>query len=232
MWTDLGFLELASAAWFVGCWVGYSYFSRYRSKHRRRLQDALHLHIQQWIEVLYVRELRIVDTSVIGNLERNATFFASSSLLIIAGLMTAIGSTDQAITFLSELPFVQNLTRETWELGIFALILVYAYAFFTFTWCMRQWGFASIMVGSAAPIGSETGLKRDQARHSRALARIVWLAVYHFNLGLRAFYFSLALLAWFVHPLAFIVATFWVVAVLYRREFHSRTLVALMMGIE
>ena len=231
MQKDPGSLQLLSALWFIACWIGYTYFSRYRSRRRQRLQDALQHHIKQWIEVLYHRELRIVDTSVIANIERNATFFASSSLLIIAGLMTAIGSTDEAISFLSELPFVKNLTRETWELGIFALILVFAYAFFTFTWCMRQWGFASIMVGSAVPVGLEQRIERDQERHSRALAKIVWLAVYHFNLGLRSFYFSLALLAWFVHPIAFIIATTWVVAVLYRREFHSRTLKALMLGL-
>jgi uncharacterized membrane protein len=64
------------------------------------------------------------------------------------------------------------------------------------------------------------------------LARVVWLAIYNFNLGLRAYYFSLALLTWFVHPLVFVVASSWVVAVLYRREFRSRTLKALLAGLD
>ena len=229
---NLDLLNWLSAGWFVFCWVGYHYLSCYRSHQKQRIQDALQFHISNWIEVIYYRDLRIVDTSVIANIERSVSFLASSSLLIIAGLMTAIGSTDKAISFLSELPFVQNLTRETWELGILAMILVFSYAFFTFTWCMRQWGFASILIGSAAPVELEETLKRSRKRHSDALARMVWLAVYHFNLGLRAFYFSLALLTWFIHPLVFIFTTTWVVAVLYRREFHSRTLKALISGID
>ena len=54
-------------------------------------------------------------------------------------------------------------------------------------------------------------------------ARINGLAGRHQNQGLRAFYFALAALAWFVHPVAFIIATMWVVAVLHRRDFRSRS---------
>ncbi len=41
---------------------------------------------------------------------------------------------------------------------------------------------------------------------------------------MRAYYFALAELSWFFHPWAFVVATAWVVLVLYRREFHSKAL--------
>jgi uncharacterized membrane protein len=46
--------------------------------------------------------MRMVDTSVIANIERSAAFLASSSLLIIAGLATAIGATDKAMGVLSQ----------------------------------------------------------------------------------------------------------------------------------
>ena len=42
----------------------------------------------------------------------------------------------------------------------------------------------------------------------------------HFNNGLRAYYFGLAAVTWFLHPYAVFAATVWVVLVLYRREFH------------
>lgn len=224
-------LDWISLAWFAACWTGYTLFSGFRSGKRHRLQDALYAHIKNWIDVLHERDVRMVDTSVIANIGRNASFFASSSLLIIAGLVTAIGSTDKAITFLSHLPFVQHINRQIWELGILLMILIFAYAFFTFSWCMRQWGFASILVGSAPLAEQSAHDAEDRERHGDALARIVWLAIYNFNLGLRAYYFSLALLTWFVHPLLFMVASTWVVAVLYRREFRSRTLKALLAGL-
>jgi uncharacterized membrane protein len=49
-------------------------------------------------------------------------------------------------------------------------------------------------------------------------------------LGLRSYYYSLALLMWFIHPYAFMAASAAVVAVLYRREFRSRTLKTLVEG--
>ncbi|MGD8957177.1 MAG: DUF599 family protein [Chromatiaceae bacterium] len=224
-------LDWISLAWFAACWIGYTFFSGFRSAKRHRLQDALHSNIEQWIEVLYQRDLRIVDTSIIANIERNATFFASSSLLIIAGLVTVTGSTDKAITFLSDLPFVQHINRQVWELGILLMLLIFAYSFFTFTWCMRQWGFASILIGSA-PLADRISCDEEALkRHGEALSRVVWLAIYNFNLGLRAYYFSIALLTWFLHPVLFILTSTWVVAVLYRREFRSRTLKALLAGL-
>ena len=228
----LSTLDWLSLAWFALCWIGYARYSGFHLRRKQRLQDALLDHIKRWIRVLYQRDMRMVDTSVIANIERNATFLASSSLLIIAGLVTVIGQTDKAIVFLSNLPFVGQVNRQLWELGILLLIVIFAYAFFTFTWCMRQWGFASILVGSA-PAADADGLEdADRERHGDALARIVWLAVYHFNLGLRSYYFSMALLTWFVHPIVFMISTTWVVGVLYRREFRSRTLAALLAGLE
>jgi len=229
--TALGPLDWASLAWFACCWGGYTLFSGFRSGRKQRLQDALHEHIKRWIEVLHERDMRMVDTSVIANIERNAAFFASSCLLIIAGLVTAIGSMDKAMTFFSDLPLTQQTSRQVWEIGMLLLILIFAYSFFTFTWCMRQWGFASILVGSAAPAntGHDDGTVRRQ--HMETLASVVWLAIYHFNLGLRAYYFSLALLTWFIHPIVFMACSAWVVAVLYRREFRSRTLKALVAGL-
>ena len=50
------------------------------------------------------------------------------------------------------------------------------------------------------------------------------IAVATFNGGLRAYYFALAALGWFVHPLVFIAAILWIVLVLLRRQFLSHTL--------
>ncbi len=62
------------------------------------------------------------------------------------------------------------------------------------------------------------------AARCKWIADLITLASAHFNRGLRAYYFATALLAWFIHPMALIVASIWVVLVLYRREFHSRAL--------
>src|SRR5690606_31589324 len=45
-----------------------------------------------------------------------------------------------------------------------------------------------------------------------------------FNDGLRVYYFSFAALAWLISPMAMILGTLIVVAILYSREFHSDVL--------
>ena len=64
----------------------------------------------------------------------------------------------------------------------------------------------------------------EDAYKTKQLYGISSLAARHANDGLRAYYFALAVLSWFLHPVAFMLATAWVTAVLYRREFLSRAL--------
>ena len=225
-------LEAAGLIWFFGFWIAYTYFSRYRAKTKPRLQNLLHAHIREWIKVLHNRDLRIVDTSIVANMERNSTFFASSSLLIIAGLLTAIGSSDAALSFLNHLTFGADINPTRWDVCMVLLTLIYTYTFFTFTWTTRQWGFASILIGSAPLHDDAKATLEERQRNRQSLARLIWLAIYNFNLGLRGYYFSLALLIWLALPEALFVTTVWVVAVLYRREFHSRSLAALQLGLE
>jgi uncharacterized membrane protein len=56
------------------------------------------------------------------------------------------------------------------------------------------------------------------------LAALATLAAKHANRGIRAYYFGLAVLGWFVHPLLMVAAAILVLLVLYRREFHSQTM--------
>lgn len=227
---DLDELDYIAIGWFFLCWIGYAYFSRHYAKRKHRLQSALQCYIDQWMRVLLKRDSRIADTAVVSNLERTATFLASSSLLIIAGLLTVLGATDSANNFILELPFTDYLSSRGWQGKILFLVFMYVYAFFTFTWCIRQYGFLSILIGSAPLHDDDSFSDQEREEHGKTGAKLVSLAVYSFNMGLRAYYFSLALLLWFIHPFAFMAGSAWVVGVLYRREFRSRTLTALTEG--
>jgi uncharacterized membrane protein len=173
---------------------------------------------------MLLRDNRIADASVIGNLERNASFFASSTLIILAGILTVLGSTDRAVSVLADLPFVQPASRGISELKLLGLAVVFVYAFFTFSWCMRQYNFAAILVGSAPMIGERHVSEQERKAFAERTARVISLAANQFNFGLRSYYFGLAMLAWFINPWFFMIVTTGVVLVLYRREFHSDVL--------
>ena len=58
-------------------------------------------------------------------------------------------------------------------------------------------------------------------------ARVNSLAGDEFNRGIRAYYFGLAAVFWFVQPWAFAAVTTLIVLVLYRRDFMSKTYAAM-----
>ena len=217
--------------WFICWWYGYHVFSRKYGINNSRLQNLLSVYVDDWARVSEQREFRVIDTGVLTNLERNSTFFASSSLLIIAAILTAMSAGDQAIQVFTDLPLAELSSPDTWVFKLLVLLLVFVYAFFTFTWSIRQYGMASVIIASA-PMPDEDADQAVREQYSRSFARTVTLAMHSFVVGLRAYYFSLALVTWFVHPLIFIVAVPWIFAVLYRRDFKSKTLKALQLVTE
>lgn len=216
--------------WFIGCWVGYSRYASLRSQDTDCLASVLHRYREEWMQLMLQRDNRIADANVIGNFERNASFFASSALAILAGVLTAFGVSDRAISLLSNLPLVEPATPEAYELRLLLLALIFVYAFFTFTWCMRQYNFAAVLVGSAPLMTPEDQASGALQAFASKAAQVMSMAATTFNFGLRAYYFGMALLAWFINPWCFMLVTLGVVGILYRREFHSEVLQVMLMG--
>ena len=98
--------------------------------------------------------------------------------------------------------------------------MFFVYAFFKFTWSLRQYNYACILVG-AAPFPNENIGKHEE--FAKRAGDLIANAGRHFNMALRAYYFGLATISWFIHSGIFIVMTLWVVLVIFRREFRSHT---------
>ncbi|HCF0294658.1 TPA: DUF599 family protein, partial [Pseudomonas aeruginosa] len=113
--------HLLAALWFLFCWVGYTRYATWKGRDTACLASVLHLYREDWMRRLLLRDNRIADASVIGNLERNASFFASSTLIILAGILTLLGSTDRAVSVLADLPFVEEASRGLSELKLLCL---------------------------------------------------------------------------------------------------------------
>lgn len=216
--------HLIAVVWFVICWVGYTRYAQAKGRSTPCLASVLHLYREDWMRRMLLRDNRIADANVIGNLERNASFFASSTLIILAGILTVLGASDRAVSLLADLPFVQAASREMSEVKLLCQGVVFVYAFFTFSWCMRQYNFAAVLVGSAPMIGERYVTEQERKAFAERTARVISMAANQFNQGLRAYYFGMATLAWFINPWFFMMVSTGVVLVLYRREFHSDVL--------
>jgi uncharacterized membrane protein len=152
---------------------------------------------------------------------RSVSFFASTTVLIIAGLIAILGARERAMAVLADLPFAAASSTLLWDLKVLLLIVLFVYALFKFTWVFGQYNYCLILVGCAPAPGL---LSAEGLRIADRLARITSSTGRHSNRGIRVYHFGLAALIWFIHPWLFILLTAWVVLVLYRREFRSRLL--------
>lgn len=226
--SQIHWLDLVGTLWLMVSWVGYSVFARKRARQTHCIASVLHAYRKQWMLSMLQRDNRIADASLLSNLERNASFLASTAILIIAGLVTTLASIEKVHTMLIAVPFSEvELSPEQLQFKVTLLLLVFIYAFFTFTWSMRQYGFCAVLVGAAPQPELPEAQGARGERYARHSAKIIDQAGHSYNYGLRAFYFSLSILAWMINTWVFIFAVALVVTVLYAREFHSKTLKSL-----
>ena len=212
---------------FFTAWVGYATLAKRLSFSKGSLLAATNAVRRQWMLQATYREVRVIDGVVVQNLSTSPSFFASTTILIIGGLLAALGASDKAGDLVRELPFAVRTTGLVFDLKLVLLAGVFVYAFFRFTWSMRQYTFGALLVASApeAKVFESEGRSRED--FADRAGRVVGLAAETFNDGLRAYYFSFALVAWFFSPWVFMAATLGVVYILYEREFRSDVLAVL-----
>ena len=214
-------LDIIAIAWYLAFWGLFSFAVDHSSLRHRNLSHLMNGHRRRWVKNMADRDLRMIDTAIITGLQNGTAFFASTSLLAIGAGFALLNSTDLALQVSRDLSLPVETTRALWEAKALSLIGIYVYAFFKFGWAYRLFNYTSILIG-ALPYYKSTS-KEDMEIAIEQVAEINSLAGRHFNLGLRAFFFSLALFGWFIHPMLLIIATTFVGMVLVRRQFFSRS---------
>jgi len=225
----LPLLDWLAVLYFFAAWIGYTEFAKRRANVRPSVLASTNRWRQQWMLQATVRENRIVDAAVLQTLSSSPSFFASTTILIIGGLLAMLGTTDKTSELVRELPFAARTPVLGFDLKMALLTGAFVFAFFRFTWSLRQYTFGAILVGAAPDAKGPEDAAQRAAFAARA-GRVLSLAAEAFTDGLRAYYLAFALVAWFFSAWAFIAATTLVVWVLYRREFHSEVLAALRQG--
>ncbi|MGB0360605.1 MAG: DUF599 domain-containing protein [Endozoicomonas sp.] len=208
----------------LSCWIGYTCYSRSRSRYSASLSSVLAQYREEWMIRVIARENRTSDASLISSLRASVSFFASTSILVVAGLITGIAASEQAVSVISTIPFVRTTTQELWELKMLVMITIFIYSFFEFTWSLRLYNFVCIVMGNAPFPKEVAGNENEQSEYGKTAGNIMTLAASHFNFGLRAYYFALGTLSWFIDPRLWMGITIFVTIILYSREFHSKAL--------
>jgi len=221
---DIFFIKnIIALGWLVLCWGGFSYYATLKE------DDSLAGQIQffrvRWGKQLLHRvNSRFTDVGILNHHQQIGLFFASTSMLIIAGLITLLGAEEDVLSYLKKIP-AGATSHQYWYLKVQTLLVIFIFTFFKYTWAIRHWNYSAILVGAAKEDPAKA-IKSDKEL-SEQFSYIGKIAARHFTQGLRGYYYGLATMAWFINYWVFILATTWITIVLYRREFHSKILHAL-----
>ncbi|NBS72071.1 MAG: DUF599 domain-containing protein [Betaproteobacteria bacterium] len=220
----LPWLDWLALVFFASAWVGYAQFSNRWASRRPSILAATNRFRLRWMQMSLSREPRVLDGIITQSLSNTPTFFSSTTILIIGGLLALMGTTDKAAELVREIPFSQPTPILIFELKIIVLITIFVYAFFRFSWSMRQYTWVALMIGALPPPEFFQFNPDSKNDYAGRVATMTGLAAETFNDGLRSYYFSFAVMGWFFSPIAFVVTTLLIVAILYNREFQSDVL--------
>ncbi len=178
---------------------------------------------ERWMAQMVTRTPRIFDASVLAIMRQGATFFASSCMIAIGGCVALLGGADQLTMFASDLSNTPVAPKIVWEVKILLLMALLANGFLKFVWSLRLFGYCAIVMASTPNDA------KDETAYPTAgkAAEIANHAARSFNRGMRSVYFTIAALTWLIGALPLIVATLVTLTLIYRREFSSRTRLAL-----
>ena len=211
-------------AWFALAWAAYAAYARRVSARDTSLLQMTNRYRRDWLMQTTARDPRMIDAIITQTLSQTPTFFCSTTILVIGGLLAVLGTSDKAAELARDIPFVARTTALVFDIKLITLVVIFVYAFFRFSWSMRQYTFVALVIGAMPPPDTFPSKGNTREAYAARAAGLVALAAESFNDGLRAYYFAFAVVGWFVSPLVFSLATAIVIGILYRREFKSDVL--------
>ena len=209
---------------FFGSWAGYAWYAGRGHADGTTLLHRTNVYRHYWLLQATDRDPRMLDGLITQNLSATPTFFSSTTIIIIGGLLAVMGASDSVNALVEGIPFVRSTSVEVFDLKLLLLIGIFVYAFFRFSWSMRLYTFVALAIGSMPPPAAFADGTFDREKHAKRASALVGLAAEAFNSGLRAYYMSFAAMAWVFSGPAFILGSAAVVFILYRREFRSDVL--------
>ncbi|MGB7433635.1 MAG: DUF599 family protein, partial [Ahrensia sp.] len=201
-------------------WLVFEIVNDYSPVRKHSLSFLMAERRRAWMLEMAGRDLRMIDTQIMQSLQNGAAYFGTASILAIGGCFALLGATDQVLQIYRDLPISNAVTRQLFELKVFGVTVIFVYAFFKFGWAYRLFNYCSILVGAVPMRDNGSAEARDKAALAAAEMNII--ASRHFTAGLRAIFFALAYLGWFIGPWMLMVTTVFVMAVLARRNYFSK----------
>lgn len=196
------------------CYLAYNIIVPQIEKVRPSLSSIMNMQRRRWVANASRRESPF-DAILSGNIMGSVSFLASTAVLLILAIFAVFGQVPALMTALGELSLERTYSALDVQLHLVVMLAMFVLAFFAFTLSLRQFNHFCIMLGA---IDHDTPLTEDEID---AITAMNALGARNFNSGIRAYYFSVATVAWFVSEWLPLAACLVTIVILAHREFFS-----------
>ncbi|MDQ7812787.1 DUF599 family protein [Brevundimonas sp.] len=186
---------LALALFFL-CWLGYGPLLAVLARRSGSLNDDMTVVRRAWMMAMTHREVRIVDSQLMGHTINSGGFFASTNLLLIAAVASVLFGGEQAMQGFAAVG-AEPASTGLLEAKLALVLICLARGLLDFIWSIRQMNYALALIGAAPELHSEA----DRVALGEAAGSLLNPALSAFSQGVRGYYFALAAAAWLFGPL-------------------------------
>lgn len=183
-------------------------------KLRPSLSVIMNMQRRRWVANATRRETPF-DAILSGNIMGSVSFLASTAVLLVLAVFAVFGQLPALMSALESLSLDRTYSVLDVQIHLGVMLAMFVLAFFAFTLSLRQFNHFCIMLGALDHDRVTTEEEID------AIAQINALGARNFNSGVRAYYFSVATIAWFVSEWLGVLACLVTILVLAHREFFS-----------
>ena len=197
---------------------GYQFYLRWRVRNQPdyTVHSVTRAARAKWVEqVMTVRGMEVLAVQTLRNSVMAASFMASTSILLMIGVLSLSSTADRHATIWQAL----NAGAMHAELVTFKLVLLlvdFFIAFFGFSMAVRFYNHVGYMINVPPSVGME----------AIAPARVAYYlnrAAYYYAFGTRAFFFCVPLVFWLFGPNFVVAATAGLIIFLYRLDRTPRS---------
>lgn len=209
-WTEYGW-DLIWVGVGVAILIGYHLFL---ALHVRRDPNFTIQSVNRKVRRAWVRSimsdpsLGILAVQTLRNSTMAATFFASTSVILIIGVLTLSGQADQIAESWHALNIIGSRHPGLWATKLLVLLADLLVAFFSFAMSVRLYNHVGFQIN--LPQGS-----RPRAVDPDQVARHLNRAGAFYSTGMRAYYLSVPLVFWLFGPHIMALASLVLVIMLY-----------------
>ena len=207
-------MTLLQTAFPLLCYFAYRIVVPLVEKRRPSLSVIMNMQRRRWVANATRRESPF-DAILSGNIMGSVSFLASTAVLLILAIFAVFGQVPALLEALNSLSPERHYNSAEVQLHLVVMLVMFVLAFFAFTLSLRQFNHFCIMLGAIDHSEPTSDEEID------AITRMNALGAQNFNSGIRAYYFSVATVAWFVSEWLPIVTCVATIVILAHREFFS-----------